>query len=107
VVDIVAAATSILSVIHPTGSCLPRTTGILRQLQVVGVGAKRPEFRRLRAVGHGDTRPLESNGTPEGRSTNRRVEVIVHLLAVEAGGQHGVGEVDGVERRDNGEDKEV
>ena len=51
-----------------------RATAILRQLQAAGVDAK-----RLRAIGYGDTRPLESNDTPEGRSANRRVEVIVHL----------------------------
>ncbi|SDG08566.1 chemotaxis protein MotB [Onishia taeanensis] len=51
-----------------------RATAILRQLQAAGVDAK-----RLRAIGYGDTRPLESNDTSEGRSANRRVEVIVHL----------------------------
>lgn len=51
-----------------------RATAILRQLQVAGV-----DGQRLRAIGYGDTRPLESNDTPEGRSANRRVEVIVHL----------------------------
>ena len=51
-----------------------RATAILRQLQAAGV-----EGERLRAIGYGDTRPLESNETREGRSANRRVEVIVHL----------------------------
>ncbi len=32
---------------------------------------------RLTAFGHGDTQPVESNDTPEGRADNRRVEFIV------------------------------
>ncbi|WP_458524983.1 OmpA/MotB family protein [Onishia taeanensis] len=51
-----------------------RATAILRQLQAAGV-----EGERLRAIGYGDTRPLASNDTTDGRSANRRVEVIVHL----------------------------
>jgi outer membrane protein OmpA-like peptidoglycan-associated protein len=31
---------------------------------------------RIRAVGYGETRPIASNDTPEGRSQNRRVEVV-------------------------------
>jgi OOP family OmpA-OmpF porin len=31
---------------------------------------------RLRVVGHGATRPRESNGTIEGRARNRRVELV-------------------------------
>lgn len=32
---------------------------------------------RIRAVGYGETRPKESNATPEGRQLNRRVEIHV------------------------------
>ncbi|HET6490691.1 MAG TPA: OmpA family protein [Syntrophales bacterium] len=31
---------------------------------------------RLRAVGFGDARPIDSNATPEGRANNRRVEFV-------------------------------
>ena len=31
----------------------------------------------LKAVGHGDTRPLGPNNTPEERQRNRRVEVVL------------------------------
>ena len=34
--------------------------------------------RRLSAAGYADTRPLAANDTPEGRATNRRVEIVVH-----------------------------
>ncbi len=32
---------------------------------------------RVRTVGYGASRPIASNGTPEGRSQNRRVEVSI------------------------------
>lgn len=51
-----------------------RAIVILRQLEAAGVDAS-----RLRAIGYGETRPLASNDSAEGRATNRRVEVIVHL----------------------------
>ena len=31
---------------------------------------------RLETTGHGDTKPVADNKTPEGRSSNRRVEVV-------------------------------
>lgn len=35
------------------------------------------EEHRVTAVGYGDTRPVASNDTPEGRAKNRRVEFVV------------------------------
>jgi len=32
----------------------------------------------LSAVGHADTRPVASNDTDEGRSSNRRIEIILY-----------------------------
>ncbi|QJQ96550.1 MULTISPECIES: OmpA family protein [Halomonadaceae] len=51
-----------------------RATAILRYLSQAGVAES-----RLKAVGFGSTRPLESNDSEEGRARNRRVEVIIHL----------------------------
>lgn len=39
---------------------------------------------KMSAIGYGDQRPLESNSTPEGRSRNRRVAILVESLAPEA-----------------------
>ena len=33
---------------------------------------------RLMVIGYGDTKPYESNDTEEGRSRNRRVEIVIH-----------------------------
>jgi chemotaxis protein MotB len=51
-----------------------RATSVLRGLQRKGVRAS-----RLRAVGYADTRPIASNNTPEGRTANRRVELIMEI----------------------------
>jgi type VI secretion system protein ImpK len=36
---------------------------------------------RIRVEGHGDTEPVVSNETPQGRARNRRVEIILHVPA--------------------------
>ena len=38
-------------------------------------------LERLAAVGHGETRPIASNDTPEGRAQNRRVELTLDPIA--------------------------
>lgn len=38
---------------------------------------------RVRAVGRGDVEPLSSNASPEGRSDNRRVEIVVESAGAE------------------------
>ncbi|MFQ3787659.1 flagellar motor protein MotB [Halomonas sp. A29] len=50
-----------------------RAIAVLRYLSELGLPAE-----RLRAVGYAETRPLESNQTPEGRAANRRVELLLH-----------------------------
>jgi outer membrane protein OmpA-like peptidoglycan-associated protein len=42
--------------------------------QIVSTGMAEPE---VRAVGLGETQPVESNDTPEGRTENRRVVIVV------------------------------
>lgn len=49
-----------------------RATTVLRLFNEGGVG---PE--RLTAIGYGETRPLETNTTPEGRARNRRVSILI------------------------------
>ena len=49
-----------------------RATTVLRLFNDGGVGAE-----RLTAIGYGDTRPLETNTTPEGRARNRRVSILI------------------------------
>lgn len=49
-----------------------RATTVLRLFNDGGVGAE-----RLTAIGYGDTRPVETNTTPEGRARNRRVSVMI------------------------------
>ena len=43
--------------------------------RIVAVSGRSPSYFRL--AGHADTRPIDSNDTPEGRARNRRVEVIL------------------------------
>lgn len=49
-----------------------RATTVLRLFNEGGVGAE-----RLTAIGYGDTRPVETNTTPEGRARNRRVSILI------------------------------
>jgi len=49
-----------------------RAGSVVRYLEANGVASN-----RLRAVGNADTRPLSDNSTPEGRASNRRVELIM------------------------------
>ena len=49
-----------------------RATTVLRLLNEGGVGAE-----RLTAIGLGETRPLETHPTAEGRARNRRVSILI------------------------------
>ncbi len=49
-----------------------RATTVLRLFNDGGVGAE-----RLTAIGYGETRPVDTNTTPEGRARNRRVSVLI------------------------------
>lgn len=49
-----------------------RATTVLRLFNDSGVGAE-----RLTAIGYGDTRPVETNTSAEGRARNRRVSILI------------------------------
>ncbi len=49
-----------------------RAISVLLFLEQEGIAAN-----RMRAIGYADTRPLQSNETPQGRAGNRRVELIL------------------------------
>lgn len=49
-----------------------RATTVLRLFNDSGVGGE-----RLTAIGYGETRPVETNTTPEGRARNRRVSILI------------------------------
>ncbi len=49
-----------------------RATTVLRLFNESGVGAE-----RLTAIGYGETRPVETNTTIEGRQRNRRVSILI------------------------------
>ena len=51
-----------------------RATSAVRYLVELGVPAE-----RVRAIGHGESKPANSNDTEQGRSKNRRIELVVHL----------------------------
>jgi chemotaxis protein MotB len=49
-----------------------RATTVLRLFNDSGVGAE-----RLTAIGYGETRPIETNTTAEGKARNRRVSILI------------------------------
>lgn len=49
-----------------------RAGGVVRYLQANGI-----DRTRLKAVGYADTRPIADNHTPDGRASNRRVELVI------------------------------
>ena len=49
-----------------------RATTVLRIFNEGGVGSE-----RLTAIGYGETRPIETNTTTEGRARNRRVSILI------------------------------
>jgi chemotaxis protein MotB len=51
-----------------------RASTVIRFLHEKGI-----PLNRMRAVGYADTLPIASNDTPEGRSANRRVTLVIHL----------------------------
>ncbi|MFC0266781.1 OmpA/MotB family protein [Kushneria aurantia] len=55
-----------------------RAIAVVRYLQSMGIAPS-----RMRAVGYADTRPVESNDTPEGRAANRRVEILLRQQVAE------------------------
>jgi len=57
-----------------------RATTVLRLFNDSGVSAE-----RLTAIGYGETRPLETNTTPEGRGRNRRVSILIDSNRAEEG----------------------
>ena len=61
-----------------------RATNVTRQLIQLGVDGS-----RLRAIGFADTKPLDSNDTPQGRAHNRRVSLVIHLNNPDTGHPRG------------------
>jgi len=57
-----------------------RATTVLRLFNGEGVGAE-----QLTAIGYGDTRPVETNLTVEGRARNRRVSILIDSERPETG----------------------
>lgn len=49
-----------------------RAGSVVRYLQANGIASQ-----RLKAVGYADTRPIADNHSPEGRASNRRVELLI------------------------------
>jgi chemotaxis protein MotB len=67
-----------------------RATTVLRLFNDGGVGAE-----RLTAIGYGETRPLETNTTIEGRARNRRVSILIDSNRPEEPTEIGRSEVSG------------
>ena len=63
---------------HNKALSLRRAKAVAGALAALGLPAE-----RLRTAGAGPDRPLEDNGTPEGRARNRRVEIEVKAHGVE------------------------
>lgn len=63
-----------LSKLYPTNWDLSakRAINVLLYLEFLGISSN-----RMSAVAFGDTRPIETNETPEGRAYNRRVEIVI------------------------------
>ena len=57
-----------------TAARTARATTVVRYLIDNGGVSK----QYLSAVGHADTRPVASNETDEGRSSNRRIEIVLY-----------------------------
>jgi outer membrane protein OmpA-like peptidoglycan-associated protein len=53
-----------------------RAKAVAREFEKEGISSK-----RISVIGYGDTRPIASNGTVEGRAKNRRV--VVKLILYE------------------------
>jgi len=49
-----------------------RAVAVVQTLQDYGVAAD-----RMSGAAYGDTRPVQSNDTPEGRAFNRRVDIVI------------------------------
>lgn len=58
-----------------------RAVSVVRALEAAGI-----QRYRLSASGFADQRPLVSNGSPEGRRLNRRVDVVVLRTQLDSGG---------------------
>lgn len=53
-----------------------RASTVIRKLIELGIGDN-----RLQAIGYADTRPIDSNDSPQGRSNNRRVNITIHATS--------------------------
>lgn len=53
-----------------------RASAVAKQLQMQAI-----DKTRLTIIGYGETRPVSSNETPEGRAQNRRIELIINQPA--------------------------
>ena len=69
-----------LAEIYPTNWELAgaRAAGVVRVLEESGVAKE-----RLRALSLGENRPIASNDTPEGRSQNRRIQIVLRPILPE------------------------